>query len=474
MPEPTDHHPFSHFDPEVPVPLSAADIRRRGDRLRRRNTGLAIAGGVAVIALIAAPLAVLAGGDDSDALPPSAPPTSVVDPNGPSPSPIPPPATTPLVTEIPDDFPLAASYPDTNEDLTPVTVVADVPPTDFDLCLGEGFNPDTSSLTDSAEVRFSAPEDNRARLLTVWADEPSAAAALRSAQDTLSACNGDGFATTERESSYDTEALVFTRQATADVNSLSLDVYEVVRVRNAVYLSYDTGEGGPTNEAAEGGVDAAFEASGAVVAAAYDVFSNEPGPDDGVEPGSEPGSAASAGLLALGDLPERDRLGAWAEDPADTVTWACGPAGLFSDLDAEGSAAVRYAASGADDEGGPTIGRVRTAVLQFSPEDDAAERAYDALQDNLAFCAEEDDDIDALAEGGFLQGIGDDASYGAFTYAAPEICTDCDGVWFDRMAVARVGDRVVVVSYAEVGGPLQPAGLGKALRDVLERAVDLA
>jgi hypothetical protein len=61
---------FSSFrDEGNPVnPLPAPEVRRRGDRLRRRNNTLAAVGGVAALVVIAAPLAVVAGqGSDSSA-----------------------------------------------------------------------------------------------------------------------------------------------------------------------------------------------------------------------------------------------------------------------------------------------------------------------------------------------------------------------------------------------------------------------
>ena len=49
MPDPMDE--LSNFEPGVPVsPIPAAEVRRRGDRLRRRNTALAVGGAVAAIA----------------------------------------------------------------------------------------------------------------------------------------------------------------------------------------------------------------------------------------------------------------------------------------------------------------------------------------------------------------------------------------------------------------------------------------
>lgn len=276
MPEPTD--PLSHFDPEIPMPLSAASIRRRGDRLRRRTIGLAVVTGVAVIAVAAAPLALLTGGRD-DAVEPSNPSTSV-------------PAS--LVTEIPDDFPLSAGYPTTNEDLTPVAVDDQAVTTDFDLCLGQRFDPDTTALTDVAGVEFSAPEDTRARMLSVWQDEQSAMAALASVRDVLGSCTPGGLVVTERSSPYGGDSAVYTVQAGPVVNpgALGLDVYEAVRVRNVVYLSHSSGEGGGSAEAARAGVRRAAEASADVVAATYDVFAGTPTPDLPVPAADLPGPAA--------------------------------------------------------------------------------------------------------------------------------------------------------------------------------------
>jgi hypothetical protein len=313
MPEPTD--PFTHFDPEVPVPLPAADIRRRGDRLRRRNTGLAIAGGVAAVALIAAPLAVLTGGDER-AQDPAVPVPAVVTPS---------PGTAALVSTIPDDFPLASGYPGTNEDRSSVSVLPDVATTEFDLC-GTGFSPAVDALTDTAVVGLSGAEDSRERMLTVWADVPSATAALVTARDALAGCAEDGFVTTERETSYDTEAVAFTEQAGPEVdpNALGLGVYEVVRVRNAVYLSYDYGEGGGTAAAARAGVAAAFDASSPVVGAMYDVFAGGSG---GLTepPPSGPGAASD-------DLSSFPLASGWP-DPASVEPGEPGLQGPAPDLE---------------------------------------------------------------------------------------------------------------------------------------------
>lgn len=279
MPEPTDHDPFSpfaHFDPEVPMPLSAAAIRRRGDRFRRRNTGLAIAGGVAVIALIATPLALLSGDDDTGALSPSGQDsTTVVEPDNESDS------STGLVTRIPAGFPLDADLPQTNEDGTPVTVDRDVATTDFRLCQDDGFAPgDPSAMTDIAAATSSAPEDYRARLLTVWEDLSSAAAALEDVRDVLSSCEAAGAVYTEEPSKWVGDSVVFSVQyplvdeATGESFGLSpgLGIIEAVRIENALYLARYDGEGGGSAKAAAAGVKQATLDSSTPVAEAYAVF----------------------------------------------------------------------------------------------------------------------------------------------------------------------------------------------------------
>lgn len=480
MPEPTDaRDPFAHFDPEVPVPLPAADIRRRGDRLRRRNAGLAVAGAVAAIALVATPLAVLTGGDDTDALPPAGQSTTTVtDPTGPA-DPTSPAPSSPadLVTEIPDDFPLAAGLPETNlETGEPTEVVRGGETTDFALCQDVGFSPTTpSALTDVARVAYLGPEDGRQRQLTVWATVDGAEAAIDDVRDTLADCAPEGARYTEQTSSYDGDSTVYTVQYSAfgdfeqgDELATGLGVIEAVRVRNALYLARYDSEAGGSPEAATPGVVQAAEQSAEAVTAMDDVF------DGDASGGDETGTTTTGpALLDLADLPDRGRLDAWSEDPDDTLTWACAQPGLFEDLDAEASVAVRYAAPGAGDEGGPAIARVRTAVLQLA-DDDGAFRAYDQLQDALSGCAEADDRFSPLGAGDDSGLGGDDVTWQGFRYGAPDICTDCDAAWFDRMGVARLGDRVVLVSYAEVGGPLEPDGLDQALRGVLQRAIELA
>jgi hypothetical protein len=70
-----------------------------------------------------------------------------------------------------------------------------------------------------------------------------------------------------------------------------------------------------------------------------------------------------------------------------------------------------------------------------------------------------------------LGGPGGRGSWCVRTFSAPDVCTDCDAVRFDRVGVAQIGDRLVLVSLAEVGGPLEPQGLDDTMTALLDRAI---
>ena len=71
-----DLNDLDRFDEGIPVnPMPASEVRRRGDRMRRRNTVLATVGGVAAAAVfVGLPVAIVAnqsGDDDAAPVSPS-------------------------------------------------------------------------------------------------------------------------------------------------------------------------------------------------------------------------------------------------------------------------------------------------------------------------------------------------------------------------------------------------------------------
>ncbi len=357
---PETHDPFSRFDPEVPVPLSASDIRRRGDRLRRRNAGLAAAAGVAVLALIAVPIAVTSSGGDG-AIAPAVPVKTATD------TPTPDPAPADLVTRIPDGFPLDADLPGTNEDGSPVTVDTEAQAGDFRLCENAGFAPGSPGPTDLAAVTYSGGEDYRDRMLSVWDDVAGARAGLESVRETLNGCADDRIVYTEEQSQWEGDSVVFSVQVAGPDGEpqggplFSLEIVQAVRVENALYLARNGGETGGAG-AVTSGVERATVDSSAAVAETYSVFGGDTDPDALPPPTAPPTSAATPGGPAgaasedLSSFPLTMDWPTGAEGPDDGIT------GPGTDLDPFG-----YAACGEQLELPATRGDLRARYS--NPED---------------------------------------------------------------------------------------------------------
>ena len=190
------------------TPLPAAEVRRRGDRLRRRNTTLlTAASAVAVAAVIAVPLVLGRGNDDAGRGPGFSTHT-------PTPSPAPTPTSTtvttgevdgPRVASIPVRFPLATGYPETNGDGTPVKVNQVGGSLPLQLC-GREVATD-AGLLDAAQAAYTAPEDARSRDLVLYQSGEAAARALATVRSSLEGCAEETVGATDQvreEFRYDT------------------------------------------------------------------------------------------------------------------------------------------------------------------------------------------------------------------------------------------------------------------------------
>ena len=232
------------------IRLPAAEERRRGDRVPRRNTALlTVASAVAVAAVIAVPVALARGNDDAGPGPayPTGTPT-------PSPTPSPTSAPTPTataevdgarVTSIPARFPLAAGYPDTNGDGTPVKVNEVGGSLPLQLC-GREVATD-AGLLDAAQAAYTAPEDARSRDLVLYQSGEAAARALATVRSSVEGCTEETVGATDQvreEYPYGAgdESFAWTERFRTDgVFDTELTVYQVVRVGNALLLvtTYD-------------------------------------------------------------------------------------------------------------------------------------------------------------------------------------------------------------------------------------------
>lgn len=206
MPDPLDE--LENFSlPGPPMnPLPASEVRRRGNRIRRRNNALATVGGLAVVAIIAAPFALAAGGPESD----SVQPAPQVD----------------WITTIPADFPLSTHLPEGTEES------AGYEQQSTDVCDGQGWTPPAESRQ---AIYLGSTEGGQDRTIALYTDDAAAERAVDDLGERIGACIAEtegSFPTTELLDDMDGE------QTVAYVNRYTdggdADVVRVVRVGNAV------------------------------------------------------------------------------------------------------------------------------------------------------------------------------------------------------------------------------------------------
>ena len=204
-------------------PLPASEVRRRGDRLRRRNTALAVAGGtVAAMTAIGVPVALSQDGTDAR------PDPGLYATDGPS---------TDAVAwrvDVPEDFPLTEGMPETNVlSGTPVEARPGYEPQAPGPCAGPAW--DVTGALDSLQAVFQDTEGGVDRTVSVFPDDEAARDRVRTFEDQVRTCSdprvrADVLGGTDGESD---QALVFVNAWDDDTGYL----HRVVRVGNAVLYS---------------------------------------------------------------------------------------------------------------------------------------------------------------------------------------------------------------------------------------------
>lgn len=239
-------------DQLVRPPLPAEEVRRRGDRMRRRRTLGAAAGATLAVAVVVGGGLALGGGLTSGSGPSPQPPATQAPSGTAEPTPTPGPEGD-WRTSIPAGFPLAGDLEtprSTEEELAGPgrdVRVFDVP---FEAC---GRKSDLGAPGDSLAVRHTAPEWFDGRVLQLYGDDAAARQVLERLVGVYESCPKDVFegppdtvaVSTVRPVPLGEEGFLVTRTFDADgLRTTGLELMHVVRVGNALLVSSLSNEGG--------------------------------------------------------------------------------------------------------------------------------------------------------------------------------------------------------------------------------------
>lgn len=416
--------------PGAPMtPLPASEVRRRGDRIRRRNNVLAGAAAVAVVAAIVTPIALLADRDDGRSVDPAPAPE--------------------WVQTVPDGFPLTNGMADGARETERTDRQT------IRLCGSVAWSPDAPyAAEDVAAAEYvGESEDYQTRALAVYADDERAAAALEALEQGVTDCpRSDSGGTLQNPGSplvYQAYPLdlggdggyTFTQQVHEGDLFSQLTIYEVVRYGNALLVDSSYGSAGGDEVIATAASGMAERS--AAVRAQMCVFSAEPCTTPPAIPEESP--APGTGEGAVSAIPSGLQLGRGLSSPeGDPVD---GPSAT-----AEGVPALELCGSSV----WPVTGVERLAVTVSGPEyrenrelvTFASSADLTAAMDALRSAADASCAPDGQVLTPYDERVGDDAVTFALTYT--------DGLGLDIYQFVRVG-RALLATHRMTEGSLESA-----------------
>ncbi|MFI5626602.1 hypothetical protein ACIA03_24300 [Nocardioides sp. NPDC051685] len=469
--------PISRLDqfrantPGAPM-KSAAEVRRRGDQIRRRQRTIVTAGAVALAAVVAGPIIFLSAGFGERATEPEpAPaPTPSQTPSTVAPSPS---ASTPVSdltrANLPAEGDLVTEdpYPAWTQDQT------------YD---GEGrsdYNECLTSLADAGALatfrRDFVPEpgaeyaDAAGTLTAVVAEFGSADEAekvrgkLSEAANSCAPVDGAdvaGSLPVEGGVISDGDVSVVTYvPEDPNLNARWEVATAVVRVEDRLLLM--------TRRRGVQDYVSPTSLRDSAVAAAYRLAGTSPPPATTSSPASSSASSsAPAPILSDADLVVAASLPGLPLPGESSATWQQVATQPTPTLYCQGAwlSSLKAAESVSREfrlENPAEIGKVNVAVLEFATKP-AADAAYEKVHGWLDTCPATMADA-KLYTAGPIDSIEidsdpkvDRAAQTLAEYAADCGGEGCDSTWYDHQTIAQIGTRLVLVTHAEAGGPCPP------------------
>ena len=255
---------LSSFDPGPAMnPLPPADVRRRGDRLRRRNNVIAGVGAAVAVAVIVTPLAILGsrGDDNASPDPAPAPPSPSVTTDGDT--------GRAVQVTIPGGFPLGdgmALDPAIDPVVSGDRGSAELIQASLNICGQDSWA--RKGTTDLLGATWSdGIEGGEQRTLAVYSSDAEAESALRRIADDVGSCpdgGGTGYPVVALDSELGEESTAYVEQYPQDDDGRS---FQVSRVGNALLIDHTYVPAGGDVAAAQSAVDDLATRAGYVVAA---------------------------------------------------------------------------------------------------------------------------------------------------------------------------------------------------------------
>lgn len=254
----SDHDPFETFKATMSTdlhPLPAHEVRRRGDRLRRRNTALAVAGGtVAALVAVGVPVALTQTGGSTDG------DSGLLATQAPF----------EWRTDVPEDFPMLSGMPEVNVfSGTPVEVREGYDPQAAGPCREEPWQ--VTGALETLQAVAQETEGGIDRSLAVFADADEAAERLDAFAERAATCTDRGSEVVPLVSDLGDQSLVFAHV----YDDGTANLHQAVRVGNAVLYTTSTFNGGGDPAVVEQTRELEQERSAEVVSAMC-VFSADP------------------------------------------------------------------------------------------------------------------------------------------------------------------------------------------------------